>query len=169
MTFVLGKPSAGTTRLTRCSPFAAMVSSFVVAVGFHLLSRAGHPVSAPVMLLISVAITTCVWITTAFLSEPTERRRLLDFYRLVRPAGPGWNEVRAEAGVGPSPDSLPQALLGWVLGIGFVYSALFGTGSFLYGRNTLGLFWLVIFTVTGVGLWRVVPRMWRLSQTSQSS
>jgi len=156
-------------RVNAWSEIAAMVSSFLVAICFHLLGRAGHPVPGHFMLLISVAITTVVWIATTFMTEPTERRRLLDFYRLVRPAGPGWKEVRAEAGVGPSPDSLPQALLGWVLGIGFVYSALFGTGSFLYGRTTLGLFWLVIFSVTGVGLWRVVPRMWRLSQTSQSS
>jgi hypothetical protein len=156
-------------RVNAWSEIAAMISSFVVAVGFHLMGRAGHPVSSPVMLLLSVAITTVVWITTAFLTEPTERRRLLDFYRLVRPAGPGWNDVRAEAGVGPSPDSLPQALLGWVMGIGFVYSALFGTGSFLYGRTSLGLFWLVIFIVTAIGLWRVVPRMWRPGQASQSN
>ncbi|HSE46548.1 MAG TPA: Na+:solute symporter, partial [Gemmatimonadales bacterium] len=156
-------------RVNAWSEIAAMVSSFLVAIGFHLLRQAGHPVPGHYMLLISVAITTVVWIATTFLTEPTERRRLLDFYRLVRPAGPGWNEVRAEAGVGPSPDSLPQALLGWVLGIGFVYSALFGTGSFLYGRTTLGLFWLVIFSVTAVGLWRVVPRMWRLGQPPQSS
>ncbi len=77
--------------------------------------------------------------------------------------------MRAEAGVTASPDSLPQALLGWVLGIAFVYSALFGTGSFLYGRSTLGLFWLVIFVVSGIGLLRVVPRMWRLPQGSQST
>jgi len=79
------------------------------------------------------------------------------------------DEVRAEAGVGPSPDSLPQALLGWVLGVAFVYSALFGTGSFLYGRSTLALFWLVIFVVSGIGLWRVVPGMWRVPQASQSA
>ena len=159
-----------------------MVSSFLVAIGFHFLGRAGHPVPSHIMLLLSVAITTVVWIATTFLTEPTERRRLLDFYRLVRnvlgieqslclvrPAGPGWNEVRAEAGVGPPPDSLPQALLGWVLGVAFVYSALFGTGSFLYGRSTLALFWLVIFVVSGIGLWRVVPGMWRIPQASQST
>jgi SSS family solute:Na+ symporter len=78
----------------------------------------------------------------------------------VRPAGPGWASVRAEAGVAASPDSLAQSLLGWVLGCVFVYAALFGTGSFLYGRTGPGLMWLVAFVISGVGLLRLVPRLW---------
>ncbi|MEX2284410.1 MAG: hypothetical protein WEE89_18115, partial [Gemmatimonadota bacterium] len=66
---------------------------------------------------------------------PTDRRTLVDFYKLVRPPGGGWNAVRSEAGVPASPDSLPHSLLGWVLGCTFVYAALFVTGSFLYGRT----------------------------------
>jgi Na+/proline symporter len=150
-------------RVNAWCEIAAMVSSFVIAIGFYLLGRAGHPVPSHVVLLSSVALTTVVWVTTAFLTQPTDRATLLSFYRLVRPAGPGWTAIRAEAGVPASPDSLPQAMLGWVLGIGFVYSALFGTGSFLYGRTSLGVAWLVVFLVTGVGLLRVVPRLWEKS------
>jgi hypothetical protein len=54
-----------------------------------------------------------------------------------------------------------MSLLGWVLGCTFVYAALFGTGSFLYGRTTQGTVWLVIFLVTGVWLWRLLPRLWK--------
>jgi hypothetical protein len=78
----------------------------------------------------------------------------------VRPAGPGWGTIPAEAGVGPSPDSLTQSLLGWVLGVAFVYAALFGTGSLLYGRTAQGLVWVVVFVASGAGLLRLVPRMW---------
>ena len=98
-------------------------------------------------------------------AEPTDRQRLLAFYRLVRPAGPGWTSVRAEAGVGPSPDSLPQALLGWVLGIAFVYSALFGVGSFLYGHPPQAVAWGVLFVVSGVWLMRLLPRLWGSGKT----
>jgi hypothetical protein len=55
---------------------------------------------------------------------------------------------------------LTQSLLGWVLGIAFVYAALFGTGSFLYGRLPQAGVWLAIFVVSGLGLLRVVPRLW---------
>jgi hypothetical protein len=68
--------------------------------------------------------------------------------------------VRAEAGVGPSPDSLSQSLLAWVLGCAFVYAALFGVGSALYGRTPQAVLWLVVFVVSGAGLLRILPRMW---------
>ncbi|HWA15935.1 MAG TPA: sodium:solute symporter family protein [Gemmatimonadales bacterium] len=147
-------------RVNAWSEIAAMVSSFLVAVGFTLAARSGHPVPGHIALIVTVITTTIVWVTTAFLTTPTSRERLVAFYRLVRPAGPGWGPVQAEAGVGPSPDSLPQALLGWVLGVLFVYAALFGAGSFIYGRTTHGLVWLAIFVASGTGLLRIVPRMW---------
>ena len=65
------------------------------------------------------------------------------------------------AGAPASPDSLPQVVLGWVLGCVFVYAALFGTGSFLYGRTAQGLMWLAFFVVSGLGLARLLPRLWR--------
>jgi len=101
-----------------------------------------------------------VWVTTAYLTRPTDRATLVSFYKLVRPAGPGWNSVRSEAGVAASPDSLAQSLLGWVLGCVFVYAALFGTGSFLYGRTGPGLVWLAAFLVSGFGLLRLIPKLW---------
>jgi hypothetical protein len=118
-------------------------------------------VPSHISLLAGVLITTAVWVATALLTAPTARTQLVEFYRLVRPAGGGWGTIPAEAGVGPSTDSMAQSLLGWVLGIAFVYAALFGTGSFLYGRITQGLVWLVVFTISGFGLLRLVPKMWQ--------
>ncbi len=60
----------------------------------------------------------------------------------------------------PSPDSLPTALLGWVLGCVFVYAALFGAGSFLEGATTTGVVWLALFLASGAGLTRLLPRLW---------
>jgi hypothetical protein len=74
-------------------------------------------------------VTTVVWVAVTLLTEPTDRATLLSFYRLVRPAGPVWNEIRREAAAGASPDSLPTSLLGWALGCTMVYSALLGTGE----------------------------------------
>ena len=147
-------------RINAWSEVAAMVSSFLVAVGFFAAGKAGHAVPAHVSLVVTVVTTTVVWVTVTYLTRPTDRGALVAFYRLVRPAGPGWGPVRADAGVGPSPDSLPLALLGWVLGCVFVYSALFGAGSFLYGRTPQGLMWLVLFVGSGLGLVRLLPRLW---------
>jgi hypothetical protein len=67
-----------------------------------------------------VATTTVVWVSVTFLGPQTSRGTLLKFYTLVRPAGPGWKSVRAEAGVGASP---APALIGWLCGCLFVYAA----------------------------------------------
>jgi Na+/proline symporter len=147
-------------RVNAWCEIAAMVSSFAVAVGFFVAAKAGHPVLAHVSLLLTIATTTVVWVSVAFLSPPTDRSTLVSFYKRVRPAGAGWRSVRAEAGVGASPDSLPQALLGWMLGCAFVYAALFGVGSALYGRTAQGLVWGVVFVVSGAGLWRILRRYW---------
>lgn len=147
-------------RINAWSEISAMVSSFVVAVGFFVAGKMGMKVASHVSLLVTVATTTVVWVAATFLTKPADRGALVRFYKLVRPAGPGWGPIRSAAGVGPSPDSLPQNLLGWMLGCLFVYSALFGTGSFLYGKTGLGVAWLVVFVVTGAGLAVLVPRLW---------
>ena len=147
-------------RINAWSEVAAMASSFLVTLGFFGARKAGHAVPSYVALVSTVAVTTAVWLATAFFTAPTERGKLLSFYRLVRPAGPGWNEIRAASGVGPSPDSISQCLVGWVLGCLFVYAALFGVGSVLYGRTAAAAVWIVIFVATGVALARLLPRFW---------
>jgi solute:Na+ symporter, SSS family len=147
-------------RVNAWSEIAAMVSSFVIAIGFFLAGKAGVTIQSHVSLFITVAITTVVWMTVTLLTEPTQRAKLLEFYRLVQPAGPGWNRIRAEAGAVNSPDRPAESLLAWTLGCAFVYAALFGAGSFLYGKIDQGLFWTFIFLVSLFGLSRLLPRIW---------
>jgi Na+/proline symporter len=147
-------------RINAWSEIAAMASSFVIATGFFIAGKSGSAPPAHISLLITVAATTVVWVAATYLTRPTERETLVRFYRRVRPAGPGWTAVREEAGLGPSPDSLSLSFLGWVLGCAFIYAALFGTGSFLYGKTPQALFWAVIFVVSGGWLLRLLPRMW---------
>jgi SSS family solute:Na+ symporter len=148
-------------RINAWSEVSAMVSSFLVAVGFFIARKSGMEIAMTTSLLVTVATTTVVWVTVTFITEPTPRATLVNFYKLVRPAGPGWGDIAAEAGVGPSPDSLPQQFLGWMFGVAFVYAALFGTGSYLYGHMTLAYMWTGVFVVSGIALLKIVPRMWR--------
>ena len=141
-------------RINAWSEIAAMVSSFAVAVAFAIASRMGAAIAPHVSLLVTIAVTTVVWVTATFLTAPTDRSTLVAFYRLVRPAGPGWESVRAEAAVEASPDSIAQALLAWVLGCFAVYAALFGAGSFLYGRTAQAAAWTAVFVLAVAGLLR---------------
>jgi Na+/proline symporter len=147
-------------RVSAWSEIAAMVSSFLVALGFFVARKNGLELASHVSLLVTVGVTTVVWVTTTLLGPATDPATLERFYAQVRPAGPGWRPVAERSGVKGSEDSLPQALLGWVLGCAFVYSGLFGTGSLLYGRMPQFAMWLVVFVVSGAGLARVLSGFW---------
>jgi hypothetical protein len=121
--------------------------------------KRGMAISTHAALVYGVALTSAVWIIVTFLTRPTNRETLVRFYRLVRPFGRGWAAIRREAGVGPSPDSLPHCLLGWVLGCALVYSALFGVGCFLYGKTPQGVVCLVVFLASAGGLAWLLPRL----------
>ncbi len=147
-------------RINAWCEITAMVSSFVVALGFFIANKQGMAIPAHVSLLITIGVTTLAWVTTAIVTQPTDRATLLAFYRKVRPAGPGWQSIRAETGLPPSPDSLPQAFTAWMFGCLMVYGALFGTGSLIYGHTGTAAFWIATFVVSAGVLLRIVPKMW---------
>jgi Na+/proline symporter len=148
-------------RINAWSEIAAMAVSFVVALGFFVAGKMGYPVGASIVLLVTVGITTVAWVGTTLLTKPESDATLVKFYRLVRPAGPGWTDISRKAGVGASPDSLPQQLLGWILGCTFVYASLFGAGSTLYGLTMQAIVWGVVWVVSGVALVRMLNTLWR--------
>ncbi|MGA1309689.1 MAG: sodium:solute symporter family protein [Gemmatimonadaceae bacterium] len=148
-------------RVNAAAEIAAMVASFGTAIGFHLAKAQGMAISGTTSLLGTVAVTTIVWIAAAYLGPQTDAKVLESFYRLVRPAGPGWTSVRTATGLLPSSDSIPQAMLGWIAGIFLVYGALFGVGATLAGNTTLALLWLGVFLVSGVVVLRVLQGFWR--------
>ena len=143
-------------RINAWSEIAAMVTSFLMAAFFFIAGKQGAGVPSHIALILTVAVTTVVWIAVAYLTPQTDRATLVNFYRLVRPAGRGWEPVRVEAGVSPVAGGFTQSLLGWMLGCVFVYAALFGTGSFIYGNNAIALFWLAAFVISGIGVARIL-------------
>jgi SSS family solute:Na+ symporter len=148
-------------RINAWSEISAMLSSFVVAIGFFYAAKAGMGIPSHVALLLSVATTTIVWVSVTFLTAPTPSATLVRFYERVRPSGPGWAPVRNAAAPGEPTDSLAEAGLGWVLGCVLVYAALFGVGSALYGRWPQAAVWGVAGLVSAVGLVRLLPRLWK--------
>src|ERR1700733_5071836 len=66
----------------------AMISSFVISIGFLALHQMGFDFSSPFQLLATIAFTTFCWVLTAYVGPETDRATLVAFYRKVRPAGP---------------------------------------------------------------------------------
>ena len=151
-------------RINAWSEIAAMAVSFVVAIGFFIAGRMGAVFPPNTALLVTVFATTVAWIATTLLTRPENEQTLIAFYRLVRPAGPGWGRIPSLAqatGVASSPDNIPLQLLGWVLGCTFVYATLFGAGSALYGHTAQAMVWGVAWIISGAGLLNVLSRLWR--------
>ncbi len=153
-------------RISAYSELAAMVISFAVAVYFRFLhAHTGLPaVDGWVQVPVAVAITTAGWLLVTFLTPPTRHETLVSFCRLVRAGGPGWNKVLEQArAAGESTEGLktgwnvPQGILCMVLGCVAIYSALFATGYWLYGRyGTAG--WV---TGTAIAATVLLIRAWR--------
>ena len=149
-------------RVNAWSEIVAMVSSFATSIALLALARRGVVFSTHAALVITVVVTTISWLLAAYLGPQTDRRVLEDFYRRVRPAGPGWARIRTQMGAldEPSGDNIPLALLGWVAGCVAIWSSLFAVGNFLYGRTGRALWLTAIFAVSGVVLMRIVGTLW---------
>jgi len=105
-------------RITAWCEVVAMLSSFAISVAFFVMHKTGPlSYSTHFKLVLTVAFTTICWVATAFFGPQTDRRKLVEFYRKVRPPGPGWARIRAEAGLDATAergalDNIPLALAG---------------------------------------------------------
>jgi len=147
-------------RINAWTEVSAMAASFAMSAVFFLLGKTGHPVQSSIVLLSTVAFTTLVWLLVTFLTPQVDEATLEAFYRKVRPAGAGWSRIRRRSGAAGSPDSLPLGLLGWILGLLAIYSVLFGTGAYLYGRVWAGIAYTVVLAVSVVWLVRITALVW---------
>jgi Na+/proline symporter len=152
-------------RINAWCEVVAMGSSFLISVVFLIMAKSGYPVQTHVALVLTVAFTTLCWVVTAYIAPATDRQKLIDFYLKVRPAGPGWEKIRAQTGISreeaaATAENLPLALVGWVAGCMTIWSSLFAVGNFLYGRIGYALVMLAIFVVTGSVLVYIVNKVW---------
>ena len=81
-------------------------------------------------MLVTVVVSTLVWLSVTFLTRPEPDEKLRAFYERVRPGGPGWSRVSVAMGLGR--EGIPGGALSfanWGLAVVLVYAALFGIGK----------------------------------------
>jgi len=128
-------------RINAWSEVSAMISAFVVSValqrGFGL--DTDQPVDFAWTLIITVGITTVVWLSTTFLTRPEPEETLVAFYARTRPSAAGWGPIaRLKPEIVPARDGLSN-LLDWIAGCVLIYGILFGTGKLLLHETGMGL------------------------------
>jgi Na+/proline symporter len=134
-------------RINAWSEISAMIASFATYI---LVSSSGFANGAgankdAVVLVVTVAVTTVVWLVSTYATQPEPSAVLDAFYKRVRPGGPGWRPVSERLGFGTEP--IPGgrlAFVNWLAGVIAVYASLFGIGKIIFGEWGLGLLMLAI-------------------------
>jgi Na+/proline symporter len=139
-------------RINAWSEISSMIASFVVSVTAMAVIKGRFPAgdlrADAWVMLITVAVSTVVWVTVTYLTKPEPDAVLERFYRRVRPGGRGWAKVSERAGFGR--EGIPGGALAWtnwIAGIVAVYSSLFGIGRLVLGDVAQGLGMLVLAVV----------------------
>lgn len=145
-------------RINAWSEISAMVCSFIVAI---VLLRTplggGGDLNWAYRILITVGITTCVWLLATFLTQPVDKDHLIRFYKKIRPAGL-WKKIQIEAPGILSESALLPNILNWLLGIALIYSALFGAGKIILLEARKGILFLLITVVSAFFLYKNLSR-----------
>lgn len=148
-------------RVNAWSEIAAMACSFVVAM--ILLKTplgGGGELNWAYRILLTVGITTCVWLIITFLTRPVDKDHLIRFYQKIRPGGL-WEKIKKEIPGIKSEGTLLPDIFNWILGTVLIYSALFGFGKIILLEARKGLIFLVITIVSAFFLYKNLSRKYR--------
>lgn len=171
-------------RINAWSEISAMVASGIISVLFKLtfvgkiLFTHKDKVTEEVvigwmpeyMLFPSIVlITTIIWLTVTFMTQPETKKTLFNFYQKIQPGGPGWkktiNDAEAdnvEIITDKQPWNVPSGILAMLVAIIFIYSIMFSTGYWIYGETTLAFILTIVAVSSGlilIQLWKKIRRL----------
>ena len=137
-------------RVNAYSEITGMVVSFLLAIYFQWFHNdlTGNQLESYEKLLWSIFLTTSSWIIVTFLTKPSDKNTLKEFYSRIKPYGIGWNGFLSISNIPKSDNNNEESpmrdLLLMFLGVFTVYFGLFGTGLLIYGNFLFGNLLLII-------------------------
>jgi Na+/proline symporter len=141
-------------RVNAWSEIAAWVSTAVVYIGLHMIDPA---IGFGWHLIATAGASTACWVVVALVTAPTDEKKLLEFYELVRPGSPWWKPVARLSGV--AVDRMGWSdVLEWCAGLVFIYAGRFAVGKLLLAEWGEGLIYAAVAAAAGVIVWRSVSR-----------
>ena len=152
-------------RINAWSEVSAMSAAFVTSLALQLAAGldSDKPVDFAWIMMITVSVTTIVWLTVTFLTKPESDQTLLKFYLRARPGIRGWGPIARLAPDIPDTSDGWSRVLDWLAGCALIYGVLFGVGKLLLGEWTIGLLLLGLGLAAGAVIW------WDLSRRGWSS
>jgi SSS family solute:Na+ symporter len=150
-------------RINAWSEISSMIAAFIVSMSLQWVHFSGNSsVVFAKSTMITVVVTTVVWVTTTLLTEPESDERLATFYRRVQPTIHGWKRIAALA-----PEIVPVRdfaanTFDWVMGCTLVYCAMFGIGELVLQAWIAGLVLLACAAIAGYLIyWSLSRRGWQ--------
>lgn len=136
-------------RINPSSEIAAMCISFIIAVFFFINKQLDYAMMDQIaghwQLIIGVTITTIGWIIVTLATKPTDTNTLEKFNALIFD-----NESKFK--------HIGYKIAGFIFGVTGVYSFLFATGNWIYGKTTLAI---ILTGVTAISIF-LLQRIWRV-------
>jgi Na+/proline symporter len=151
-------------RINAWSEISAMISAFVTSIflKFVIGLQDSEPIQFAWILLITVLVTTTIWLTVTLLTKPEPMEKLISFYRRVRPNPLFWKQVALSV-----PEVVPQKdgifnFSNWIAGITLIYATLFGVGKLILGSMGAGILLIVIGISAGYFIyWNMNKKGWQ--------
>ena len=120
-------------RINAWSELAATIAAFVISIALQTAGGldSDQPRDFAAIMLVTVALTTAVWLLVTRLTPPEPDATLVAFFRRTHPGLLGWRRIAALA-----PDVVPDTsglrnVIDWLAGCALVYGVLFGVGKLL--------------------------------------
>ena len=133
-------------RINAAAELSSMVAGFLIGLLTSIVPVI-QITDFGLRLLVTAGSTTVVWVLVMVLTPPESDETLDNFYRRVRPGGPGWKKQRQRTGVRPLQNLKleSQRVMAALL---LLFGAMFAIGGFLL-LNSLGGWLSLILAVAG--------------------
>lgn len=160
-------------RINAWTEIAAMFSSGILAILLKTTPLEAFLFGAETGLLPDWAnlpfvmlVTSIVWLTVTFMTQPETNEVLQNFYKKIQPGGPGWRKIVDEAAnndpkvvLTTEKWAVPSGLKAMLLGVVLIYTIMFATGYWIYGETKLALVLTASALVAGLLLVKVWSKM----------
>jgi hypothetical protein len=155
------------SRVNAWAEIAAMVAGLLIALflstptvdwawtsGLASMAKPVSDLGPGGVLPVTAFGSAIIWLIVMYATKPESDEKLDEFYRRVRPGGPGWKRQRERTGYPPLQD-LRGDLLATVLGIGVIFGLMFAVGGLVLAMWNKFFISAVIAAVCGFLLQRV--------------
>jgi Na+/proline symporter len=147
-------------RINAWSEIAATIAAFVISIAMQTIGGldSDQPRDFAIVMLVTVALTSVVWITVTFLTRPESDATLVAFYTRTHPGMLGWRRIAALAPGVQGDTSGWRNLIDWIAGCALVYGILFGVGKVLLHETAAGIPLLAMAVIAAVVIYSDLSR-----------